>query len=71
MTYFGGTNFLLAAEVIGTPTEGEPYGYLTGAFLDLLTLAHAFNLDRTGVRKLPDSPGACCRNIDNRRHGTD
>ncbi|XP_026190567.1 ABC transporter A family member 1 [Cyclospora cayetanensis] len=52
MTYFGGTNFLLKADTIGTEAQDKPYGHLTGGFLDLLTLVHTFNLDRTGVRKL-------------------
>ncbi|KAL8453369.1 hypothetical protein Emag_001885 [Eimeria magna] len=56
MTYFGGSPYLLEADVIGTPAEGAAYGHLTGGFLDLLTLAHAFNLDRTGVRKIPADP---------------
>ncbi|CDJ67414.1 hypothetical protein, conserved [Eimeria necatrix] len=51
-TYFGGTNFLLQADVVGTAAEGQPYGHLTGGFLDLLTLAHVFNLQRTGVREI-------------------
>lgn len=57
-TYFGGTNFLLQADVVGTAAEGQPYGHLTGGFLDLLTLAHVFNLQRTGVREIhTGSPG--------------
>ncbi|CDJ35112.1 Protein Abca14, related [Eimeria mitis] len=53
-TYFGGASFLLHTDVVGTPDEGEPYGHLTGGFLDLLTLAHVFNMDRTKVRELPE-----------------
>ncbi|CDJ57706.1 ABC transporter family protein, related [Eimeria maxima] len=52
-TYFGGASFLLEADVIGTPNEGKPYGHLTGGFLDLITLVHVFNLDRSKVRELP------------------
>ncbi|OEH80642.1 ABC transporter family protein [Cyclospora cayetanensis] len=40
------------ADTIGTEAQDKPYGHLTGGFLDLLTLVHTFNLDRTGVRKL-------------------
>ncbi|KAL8437560.1 hypothetical protein Efla_000423 [Eimeria flavescens] len=56
-TYFNGGPYLLAADVIGTPAENKAYGHHSGGFLDLLTLAHTFNLNRTGVRRLPaDSP---------------
>ncbi|KAL8430711.1 hypothetical protein ACSSS7_005761 [Eimeria intestinalis] len=58
MTYFGGSPYLLEADVIGTPAEGGAYGHLTGGFLDLLTLTHAFNLDRTAIRKVPKDPVA-------------
>lgn len=51
-TYFGGTTFLLTADTLGLPSRGNSFGHMTGGFLDLLTLAHAFHLDRTGVRKL-------------------
>ncbi|KAL8272116.1 hypothetical protein Esti_003959 [Eimeria stiedai] len=61
MTYFGGSPYLLAADVVGTPAENAAYGHLTGGFLDLLTLAHAFNLHRTGVRKTPADPIASRR----------
>ncbi|CDJ48730.1 ATP-binding cassette sub-family A member 3, related [Eimeria brunetti] len=52
-TYFGGASFLLETDVVGTPNEGKSYGHLTGGFLDLLTLVHVFNLNRTKVRELP------------------